>query len=194
MGSTKSFLQGVLRRLGLAGNHGSSPVVAGLLGPEEFVERLQQERLRADRTHSHFTLVLFSVPAEGVNAQEHRWLLERLAVIIRDRSRRSDVKGFYGDARDRIGLMLPNTRSEEALVLVHAVEDRFINQVKVKGVIAGIVPEITCDVYAYPEKKEAQIFEEKQEGSCNGMAHHATELPLMANLSAQKIQEERNVI
>jgi len=194
MVTTKSFLQEILRRLKLAGNHGSHPAVSGLLGPQEFLERLQQERLRADRTHSHFTLVLFGIAAEGAQPEESRRLVEQLAVIVRDRSRRSDVKGFHGDSRDRIGVLLPNTRFEEALILVQAVEERFLAQVNPKEVNLLAMPEITCDVYAYPERTEARVSGEKKEGTCNGVTHPATDLPLMANLSAQKIQEERNVI
>jgi len=166
------------------------------LPPEEFLERLQQERLRADRTGSHFTLILFGISAKGLPEEACRRLVVQLATVIRDRIRRSDVKGFHIGPGVRVGVLLPNTRFENALILVQAIEERFANHVMdTRGMPGREAPELLCDIYAYPERKESPVFEEKPSGhSHNGVAHSAPELPVMANLSTSKITEERNVI
>ena len=129
MSRKKTFLQSLFRWLGLAGDDGRIPAVAGLLPPEEFLERLQQERLRADRTGSHFTLILFGISAKGLPEEACRRLVVQLATVIRDRIRRSDVKGFHIGPGVRVGVLLPNTRFENALILVQAIEERFANHV-----------------------------------------------------------------
>ena len=110
----------------------------GIYAKEDFEQLLHYERMRADRTNSCFSLVVFEVTHE--------------------RSKRSDAKVFIDDVRssvrtidhvgwfkNQVGVLLPETNRNQAMLFVMALKKR---------AVAEMVP---FTVYAYPDRsKDAQ--------------------------------------
>jgi lipopolysaccharide/colanic/teichoic acid biosynthesis glycosyltransferase len=81
-----------------------------LVDRDQFQVHLERERMRVDRNGSLFSLIVICC-ADGGTAESN----ERLAGILRQRIRATDLAGWF-DAR-RIGLLLPDTPSAGAAKL-----------------------------------------------------------------------------
>jgi hypothetical protein len=81
-----------------------------------FACAVELERARAERHGGSFSLVVLLTPGS------RRTELARLARTLRRRVRSTDLVGRVGD--DRLGVLLPDTKDEGALALVHDVLQR----------------------------------------------------------------------
>jgi len=90
-----------------------------------FLQRLNEERSRSDRTRRPFTLVVFPVQDTNLDAVDARGLLrsvEHLAIA----TRRSDLWGRY--AKDKLGLVLPNTSAVAAKEVISRLANHLAGQ------------------------------------------------------------------
>ena len=76
-----------------------------------FLQRLNEERSRSDRTRRPFTLVVFPVRDTNLDAIDASGLRRSLAHLAIN-TRRSDLWGRY--AKDKLGLILPDTSAGAA--------------------------------------------------------------------------------
>lgn len=86
-------------------------VSRSILGKEEFLERLREERSRCDRNGSPFSLLIISVEQALGSAAEVGFLVQALRSFSRT-TRLSDLAGWYSEME--LGLLLPDTKEEEA--------------------------------------------------------------------------------
>jgi len=88
-----------------------------------FLQRLNEERSRSDRTRRPFTLVVFPFQDANLDTVDARGLLrsvERLAIS----TRRSDLWGRY--AKDKLGLILPDTSAVAAKEVISRLADHLV--------------------------------------------------------------------
>lgn len=88
-----------------------------LHSPERFFALLESERMRADRTKTLLSLVVFKLPAAGL----HDAAVQEFVGVLRHRLRATDHAGFFGKCGNSIGVILWNTDTDGALNFVDAV-------------------------------------------------------------------------
>ncbi len=148
-----------LIRLGSGKQKKTHLTIPGFLSWNDFNHRIIQERSRTDRTNAPFTLVSFSLIVPASNEENVHRLLEILASVIRDRTRKSDIKGVHGKENQKLGLILPNTNFEKASIVIQAVEANFREALQALKFNLFQIPELTADVFLYPidmKKAEAE--------------------------------------
>ena len=116
-----------------------------------FREELEREMLLSDRTEMPLTLLLFDlVDAKGMRAKSVPGM-RKLAEVIAESTRRSDVKGWFHDTSGlHLGVMMSNTACEKIGRTIACIRESF-SASKAQGK-AGAEDEIfvSCEVYAYP--------------------------------------------
>lgn len=144
-GRNKNAEMGVLSTLRIAPLAFRSAAVDDVLAPAAFEYELRRQRACADRSNSCFVMLSFSF--DGKHNLRNRWKWEGLARIIRKRSRLSDIVGWDGAARGRIGVILTSTDTQEALNFVEAIDDIYKS-----GTVYRIAnsPNLLCNVFEYP--------------------------------------------
>ncbi|MBN2329982.1 MAG: hypothetical protein JXR73_22775 [Candidatus Omnitrophica bacterium] len=115
----------------------------------DFQFHLQNEINRTNRSGSPFTLTVFSVNGKDSDPQESDCLRNHLIQTLCERTRQSDVKGFYGPDQKKVAVMLPDTAYEKSLHLIQSIENLFYARLE-STAFADQKPEIACDVYSYP--------------------------------------------
>jgi hypothetical protein len=118
----------------------------GILGPEDFRKHLLVERARAERSHSHFTLIVFDIGnVDDMRQRKHAFQI--LCGFLLIRTRLDDWKGWFGQ---RIGLILSSTHSDEIDPIITYLEEEFEKQFSDREGESGAVPKLECRVYSYP--------------------------------------------
>ncbi|MGC9329291.1 MAG: hypothetical protein ACP5I1_16780 [Candidatus Hinthialibacter sp.] len=155
----------------------------------EFQFHLQNEVNRTNRSGSPFTLAVFSVHEKHSNCDELDFFKNHLIQVICERTRQSDVKGFYGSDEAKIAVMLPDTAYEKSLHLIQSIETLFYARLG-SAAAADKKIEIICDVYSYPAN-QAHIHEL---GSANDPTGKFVSLrDLNTHLSSRKLKEREDV-
>ncbi|MCA9187545.1 MAG: sugar transferase [Pirellulaceae bacterium] len=132
----------VLRGLGL-GAGATSELPAGMLSVEEFEKLLLRERLRTDRTHRSFSVVLMDVISDRCQG------LVQIAAVGRRRLRLTDDVGMMPGGRP--ALLLPETDEKGAWKVANDMRDLLRDRV-----------DFTCDVYVYPTPEDRSQFDSGQ--------------------------------
>ena len=137
------------------GKESTEEACSELMGTREFNNQLQRERARSCRSGSPFTFILLDVQVADTGEKgEHAKFLEVLAAVVCNRSRISDIKGWYAeDGRTCLGLILTDTTGEIAAKVIRSIEDSFAQ--KAKRVVSRKVepPPLTCKIFVSPETR-----------------------------------------
>jgi lipopolysaccharide/colanic/teichoic acid biosynthesis glycosyltransferase len=148
--------------------------------------------LRSDRTDTPLTLLVFDLQSAGRRTLAGDGKeLERLASIVCECTRRTDIKGWFRDGhRLRVGLLLHNTTHENAERILSCVRQRFAGAPragngngngngKSNGNGNGGHGPLTvaCEIYAYPSGRtvvsdgkweQALLFDDETLAGLNG--------------------------
>lgn len=145
---------GCKRRRQNAGSGGSEELPEGMLSRDRFEEQLLIERARADRAGASFSLLTFRVAA--VADAEARQVARRvLAHVLMKRTRTIDTKGIYGEG---LALIMPYTPSSKVDTVWDNVNDSYKRRVVAELGGRLPVPELACEVYAYPSNERTRAF------------------------------------
>ncbi|MFB3785258.1 MAG: hypothetical protein ACE15F_02710 [bacterium] len=99
-------------------------------------------------------MVSFSFHPPESGEENYNRLLEILASVMRDRTRKSDIKGLHGKENKKLGMILPHTDFEKASVVIHAVETQFREALEALKFDPYQIPELAADVFIYPMDKK----------------------------------------
>jgi len=145
------------------GQNPGNLIIPGFLSWADFNQRLMQERARADRSNTQFTLVVFSFTTPESIKGNHDRFWEILGSVIRERTRKSDIKGWHGKENQRLGIILPETDIEKSSKVISEVEDKFQKTLHLLNFHQ--IPDLTADVFLYPTGRN-------QVESASGSAGH----------------------
>lgn len=120
---------------------------AGLLSNEAFEEQLTLERARTDRSGQPFALIVFSIASVDSDEEQKR-AEHALASTLIERTRLSDVKGYYGH---QIAAILPYTTKEGAARVLDPIETLFRKKLAAEGFDSLPAPKLTFAIYEYPD-------------------------------------------
>jgi len=149
---------------GMAAEEGHSPF---LLGHVRFLETLENERMRADRTNTPFALVVFRFPPS-----KHRVCsLKRFVALLQDRLRATDRAGCFGVDGQDIGVLLWDTQIDGVRTFIKDLRERCSTE---------RLPRY--DVYQYPfdspdDSDKNRDDSERHETSCFQSTDAAAEKP-----------------
>ncbi|MBN2328567.1 MAG: hypothetical protein JXR73_15600 [Candidatus Omnitrophica bacterium] len=150
----------------------------GFLEFNDFENRILEERCRTDRSGLPFTVVVLTVPQiNHIEKREEEWK-NLLIRIVSQRVRQCDSKGFYSRDQKQIGMILPNTRWEDSLVLIQSLEEIFNARLKSHARENSDYYELQCEVFSYPSDLIKQALP--------SIAHQESDEPLSGRLSALK--------
>lgn len=96
---------------------------AGLLTQSELELAIRKERSRCDRHHIQFSLIAMVLQTESHLRERKLGILQQ---ILGERLRLTDEKGYLGDGR--IGILLPHTDREGALVVLNSIHDAAVDE------------------------------------------------------------------
>lgn len=132
--------------------------LTGLANYREFLERLEREIKRVERSHGHFAILLLDMnDLKQINDRLGHWAgnraLKRLAVIMKEQCRETDLAARYGG--DEFGLVLLDSTSEMAEFVARRIE----SALQIEG---GNPPlTVSLGIAAYPEngRSTRELFE-----------------------------------
>jgi hypothetical protein len=143
------------------GRGSSEELPEGLLTRERFEEQLLIERARADRAGASFSLLTFRV-ASATDPEARETAGRVLAHVLLKRTRTIDTKGIYGEG---LGLIMPYTPSSKVDKVWENVSDSYKRRVVAELGGRLPVPELACEVYAYPSNERTRAFGQVGESS-----------------------------
>ncbi len=143
----------MLRKLTVKKAPGNGMETKGFLSQDDFADQLIKERARADRAGASFTLLAFDVETPpGLNGKAEA--MEILASILAKRARVTDTKGWFGN---RLGIILPNTPTENADNVVRPIQEQFKKTVVSNSPHASKAPKIAYQAYEYPNNEIVNV-------------------------------------
>ena len=123
----------------------------GFLPSEQFEAQLLIERARADRAGSRFCMLTLRIDA-AIDANEYVVAERVLAHVLVKSSRNIDTKGAF---RGGLAIIMPYTPSDKAELVSRKIQDSYKRRVMADLGEAKAVPELRCEIYAYPSKELA---------------------------------------
>ncbi len=143
----------MLRKLTVKKEQRNGMETKGFLSRDDFADQLIKERARADRAGASFTLLAFDVETPpGLNGKAEA--MEILASILVKRARLTDTKGWFGN---RLGIILPNTGTENANNVVQPIQELFKKTAVANSPHASTTPKIAYQAYEYPTNGTANV-------------------------------------
>ena len=127
----------------------------GLLPAAEIEARLEEERLRAERSALPLSVILCDVSkVQGLLGTGRRFdhFIERLSRLLRDRLRRIDIKGWH-DGR-RLAVVMPATPRRGAQAVLVRLEDWIASYLREAGIDGGA--DGLLDLATYPDAVRGQ--------------------------------------
>jgi hypothetical protein len=130
----------------------AGPDRPGLADPDAFAREAHRERARAHRTGSAFLVVTLRIATRTgmANQGQRTRLVSLLADVLCRRARISDLVGWRTEDGE-FGAILPCTPTAGATCFIEAVERTLQERARRELDLAGLQPELTCRVFAYPE-------------------------------------------
>ena len=104
----------------------------GIYSSDDFMQLLQYERVRADRSNREFSLIVFEVEKSPRNRKEIKGLISHLRANVRN----VDHVGWF---KKNIGVILPETSRSKAILFIGAIRER---------AVSFLIP---YSIYSYPE-------------------------------------------
>jgi exopolysaccharide biosynthesis polyprenyl glycosylphosphotransferase len=113
----------------------SSAIGKNIMPKHHFLNRLREEKRRADRSKAALSLAIFRLQEEGKTGKN---LIEELLNHLHKNTRETDIKGWID--RNEIGLILPDTNGEGVNRFVEKIENG--NGKMHYSVIKGTYPDL----------------------------------------------------
>ena len=129
----------------------SRSVEKNILPKYHFLERLRVEKRRADRSKSHLSVALLSLPKETFNDPTP---IEKVVKLVRKHTRETDIKGWVD--HDVIGLILPDTDEEGVKRCVEKITDG--NGETKLSIITGTYPDHLFQKLLTEEQNDPDLF------------------------------------
>jgi lipopolysaccharide/colanic/teichoic acid biosynthesis glycosyltransferase len=106
-----------------------------ILSKHHFLDRLREEKRRADRSKAPLSIAIFHLQDEGITGKDP---IEELLNLLQKKTRQTDIKGWID--QNEIGLILPDTNGEGANRFIEKIENE--NGKMHYSVITGTYPDL----------------------------------------------------
>jgi lipopolysaccharide/colanic/teichoic acid biosynthesis glycosyltransferase len=128
----------------------SSVQISTMCSADTFREQLKREKLRAERSNTPFVLLLLDVCTTSGGQENRLRGLEYLAAIVQERTRASDMQGWYhDDGKEWVGIILPDTARKGAMHVLEKIEVSFKRRLTEVHSCDGDSMWLVCKMYWY---------------------------------------------
>ena len=121
--------------------HNNTTLNLGIYSKEDFEQLLHYERIRSDRSNSHFSLVVFEVEHKRSTRNDAKVFID----MIRKNVRTIDHVGWF---KGKVGVLLPETDRSQAMLFVKALNKRSLAEM------------VLFTIYSYPDRSRKSATED----------------------------------
>jgi lipopolysaccharide/colanic/teichoic acid biosynthesis glycosyltransferase len=131
-------------------NHSQS-IGKNILPKQNFLDRLREEKRRADRSKTALSVAIFHLQEEGISGKNP---IEELLNLLQRNTRETDIKGWID--QNKIGLILPDTNGAGVNRFVEKIEHG--NGKLHYSVITGTYPDLLFKEILKEEHPQAELY------------------------------------
>jgi hypothetical protein len=129
--------------------------VDGLLPGPEFALALAKERARVDRGGPGFCMLALAIDLAPENV-DYQNAVCILSALLQERTRLIDTKGWFGE---RVAVIFPQTPAGRVAHIWPPIKEALDQQLDSGGPEPFQLPEVRCEVYAYPCEGESSALD-----------------------------------
>jgi lipopolysaccharide/colanic/teichoic acid biosynthesis glycosyltransferase len=129
----------------------SQAIRKNILPKQHFLERLREEKRRADRSKAPLSVAIFYLQKEGISGKKP---IEELLNHLHKNSRETDIKGWI--EQNKIGLILPDTDGEGINRFVAKIKNR--NGKVHYSVITGTYPDLLFKRILKEDQSQPELY------------------------------------